>query len=195
MDKTQAPEIHARGNGSNGTDTLTLPTAAPIPTPRPLSVAPDSPERFINRELSWLDFNHRVVEEAENPRHPLLERVRFVSISASNLDEFYSVRVAGLIGQAKAGVTALSPDGRTAAQQLAEIKKRAETLLADQQHAWRDLRGLLQTAGIEVCDTGLSRRRRGLAGGVVHGAGFSPSSRRWPSTRRTRSRSSRTWAW
>ncbi len=117
------------------------------------AIGPDSPERFINRELSWLDFNHRVVEEAENPRHPLLERVRFVSISASNLDEFYSVRVAGLIGQAKAGVTAVSPDGRTAAQQLAEIKKRAETLLADQQHAWRELRGLLQAAGIEVCDT------------------------------------------
>ena len=111
------------------------------------SIAPDSPERFINRELSWLDFNHRVVEEAENPRHPLLERVRFVSISASNLDEFYSVRVAGLIGQAKAASPRVSPDGRTPAQQLAEIKMRAESLLADQQRVWRELRGLLREAG------------------------------------------------
>src|ERR1700741_5390750 len=110
------------------------------------------PDRFINPELSWLYFNHRVVEEAENPRHPLLERVRFVSISASNLDEFYSVRVAGLVGQAKAGVTAISPDGRTPAQQLAEIKIRAESLLADQQRVWRELRGLFGDAGIEVCE-------------------------------------------
>ena len=78
--------------------------------------------------------------------------MRFVSISASNLDEFYSVRVAGLIGQAKAGLTAVSPDGRTPAQQLAEIKLRAEALLAEQQRVWRELRGLLGAAGIEVCE-------------------------------------------
>ncbi len=117
-----------------------------------LSMAPDSPERFINRELSWLDFNQRVVEEAQNPHHPLLERLRFVSISASNLDEFYSVRVAGLIGQAKAGVGSLSADGRTPGQQLGEIQVRAAALTAMQQAVWQELRGQLATAGIVVCD-------------------------------------------
>ena len=116
------------------------------------SVAPDSPDRFINRELSWLDFNQRVVEEAQNPQHPLLERLRFVSISASNLDEFYSVRVAGLIGQAKAGVGSLSADGRTPAQQLGEIQVRAAALTAMQQAVWQELRSQLAEAGIVVCD-------------------------------------------
>ena len=109
-------------------------------TAAPVGIAAD-PDRFINRELSWLDFNHRVVEEAENRRHPLLERLRFISISASNLDEFFSVRVAGLIGQAKAGVAAVSPDGRTAAQQLGEIQPRARALMEMQQATWLHLRG------------------------------------------------------
>src|ERR1700749_764666 len=113
-----------------------------------------SPDRFINRELSWLDFNHRVIEEAENPRHPLLERLRFLSISASNLDEFYSVRVAALIGQAKAGGTHTSADGRTAAQQLSAIKTRAELLLSDQQRILSELLVLLRKAGVELCGTG-----------------------------------------
>ncbi|WP_428488503.1 RNA degradosome polyphosphate kinase [Rhodopila sp.] len=123
---------------------------ASLPEPRQ---GIDSPERFINRELSWLDFNRRVLEEAEAIHHPLLERLRFLSISASNLDEFYSVRVAALIGQAKAGGTVTSADGRTAAQQLVEIKVRAESLLADQQRIWRDLRALLGQAGLVVCGT------------------------------------------
>ena len=127
-------------------DTLTAPGPS-LST----DIGPDSPDRFINRELSWLDFNLRVVEEAENPRHPLLERLRFVSISASNLDEFYSVRVAGLIGQAKAGVTALSADGRTPAQQLGEIQVRAKALMAKQQEAWRALRAPLHEAGLQLC--------------------------------------------
>jgi polyphosphate kinase len=113
----------------------------------------DNPARFINRELSWLDFNFRVVSEAENPRHPLLERLRFVSISASNLDEFYSVRVAGLIGQSNAGVVERSADGATPAQQLVAINARAHELIAAQQGAFTKLRGLLATAGMAMCAT------------------------------------------
>src|SRR5579863_9583154 len=146
MSKTAA-RLAPRDEG--GVDVLDRPGP---PASTSADIAPDSPDRFINRELSWLDFNHRVVEEAENTHHPLLERLRFLSISASNLDEFYSVRVAGLIGQAKAGVTAVSPDGRTPAQQLVDIKIRAEGLLAEQQRVWRELRGLLRDAGIEVCE-------------------------------------------
>src|ERR1700691_3619286 len=118
------------------------------------SVDTPGPERFINCELSWLDFNHRVLEEAENPRHPLLERVRFLSISASNLDEFYSVRVAGLIGQAKAGVTQPTPDGRTPARQLAEVAIRGGALFADQQRIWIELLAQMRQAGIVLCEAG-----------------------------------------
>jgi len=126
--------------------------AAAEPGPPGPVVALDSPHRFINRELSWLDFNSRVVEEAENKRHPLLERLRFVSISAANLDEFISVRVAGLIGQARAGLAKLSPDGRTPAQQLEAVRARTKILLEAQQSVWLELRGALREVGIEVCD-------------------------------------------
>jgi polyphosphate kinase len=122
-----------------------------IIAPQAHEIGLDDPARFINRELSWLDFNFRVVSEAENPHHPLLERLRFVSISASNLDEFYSVRVAGLIGQARAGVLERSADGATPAQQLAQINQRARSLIAAQQAAFEQVRGLLAGAGLVIC--------------------------------------------
>ncbi len=113
---------------------------------------PEGPARFYNRELSWLQFNRRVLEEAQNKHHPLLERLRFLSISASNLDEFYMVRVAGVYGQVSAGVQTLSQDGLTPAQQLRAINRFAAGLVADKQACWREIREEMSRTGIHILE-------------------------------------------
>jgi polyphosphate kinase len=115
---------------------------------------PEGPARFYNRELSWLQFNRRVLEEAGNVRHPLLERLRFLSISAANLDEFYMVRVAGIYGQVAAGVQTLSQDGLTPAQQLRTINRFASSLVADKQSCWRTLKAEMAQAGMTILEPG-----------------------------------------
>src|SRR5438105_5428763 len=113
----------------------------------------ERPDLYINRELSWIEFNRRVFEEAQDGRHPLLERVKFLSIFETNLDEFFMIRVAGLKDQVAAPVTPLSSDGLTAQQQLAAVRERLAPLIQEVQQYWRhELMPLLAEQHIHILD-------------------------------------------
>ena len=121
-----------------------------VVVPAPIAEPQAAEPHYFNRELSWLAFNRRVLEEACNPRHPLLERVRFLSISANNLDEFFMVRVAGLKAHQALGVEEISPEGMTVAQQLAAIIAEADRLVTSQHEVWAELQSQLDGAAMHV---------------------------------------------
>src|SRR5580698_9287101 len=123
----------------------------PLPVKALVAADPANAKLFINRELSWLEFNSRVLDEARDASVPLLERLKFLSIVASNLDEFFMIRVAGLKQQLSGNVAETPPDGLTAAEQLAAISARAHAMVAEQYRVWRtEVAPGLAEAGIRL---------------------------------------------
>src|SRR3954463_1691611 len=130
---------------------MAKPTSKKTRNPAPADEVPPEKAAYFNRELSWLAFNRRVLEQAQNPRHPLCERVRFLTIVSSNLDEFFEIRVAGLIQQTESGVTEPGPDGLAPREALRRIHLVVASLVEDQYRCWNDqLRPALAAEGIEV---------------------------------------------
>src|SRR3954466_4823160 len=130
---------------------------------------PANAKLFINRELSWLEFNSRVLDEARDQSVPLLERLKFLAIVASNLDEFFMVRVAGLKQQLSGNVSETPPDGLTAAEQLAAISQRTHAMVAQQYRGWREEGDprLAETAGVRLVRPGnLTPEQRALIVGT-----------------------------
>jgi polyphosphate kinase len=131
------------------------PAAQLVALPAPRDIAPTdlrNPALYINRELSWLEFNERVLDQARDTSHPLLERVKFLAITASNLDEFFMIRVSTTLKKLNAGTDEVAPDGYNTEQQLAGMQARARRMLRDQLEVWCDLRAALEAAGIRLLD-------------------------------------------
>lgn len=159
MSDTYETTSEQNDDNQNGTDQIQENGASDdgalddlLPTEEEIEALMRSPGRFVNRELSWLGFNSRVLEETENPNHPLLERLRFLSISANNLNEFFMVRVAGLKGQARAGIHSISADGLDPSQQLVKINAAVNDLVNRQQERYRALRQELEAEDIYMIE-------------------------------------------